>query len=90
MYRLRKALYGLKQSPRVWNKRTNRFLIKIGFTKCVSEYEVYVNDADRVSRIIIFLYVDDLLIIGAYEAEIKKVKSKLMQKFEMSDVGNLS
>lgn len=51
---------------------------------------MYANDVDRVSRIILCLYVDDLLITSAYEAEIRRVKSKLMQEFEMFDLGNLS
>ena len=78
------------QAPRAWNKRIDSFLIEAGFTKCVSEHGVYVNDTDRVSRIIMCLYVDDLLITGADEVKIRKVKSKLMQEFEMSDLGNLS
>lgn len=90
VYRLRKTLYGLNQDPRSWNKRIDSFLIKVGFIKCVSEDEVYVIDADKVNRIIICLYMGDLLITGADETEIREVKSKLMQEFEMSDIGNLS
>ena len=62
VYRLRKTLYGLKQAPGAWNKRINSFLIEVGFTKCVPEHEVYVNDVESVNRIILCLYVDDLLI----------------------------
>ena len=36
------------------------------------------------------LVLDDLLITGANEVGISKVKTKLMQEFEMSDLGNLS
>lgn len=36
------------------------------------------------------MYVDDLLIINVEETKIRKVKSKLMQEFKMSDIGNLS
>lgn len=36
------------------------------------------------------LYVDDLLITCVNEAEIRRVQSKFMQEFEMSDLGNLS
>ena len=51
---------------------------------------MYVNDINSVRQIILCLYVNDLLIIGSDEDEIMKVKSKLMQEFEMSDLGNLS
>lgn len=90
MYRFRKTLYDLKQAPRAWNKRICSFLVKACFIKCVSKHEVYVNDADRFVRIILCLYVDDLWIKGAYEAEIKRVKTKLVQEFEMSELGNFS
>ncbi|GAU51473.1 hypothetical protein TSUD_95880 [Trifolium subterraneum] len=90
VYRLRKALYGLKQAPRAWNKRIDGFLIKIGFTKCVSEHGVYVKGLSKLDHIILCLYVDDLLITGANEKEIVKFKTSLMQEFEMYDLGNLS
>lgn len=90
VYRLRKTLYGLKQPLRAWNKRINSFLIEASFTKFVFEHEVYVNDSYRVSLIIICIYVDDLLITGANEAEIRRVKSMLIEDFEILDLGNLS
>lgn len=90
MYKLRKALYGLKQVLRAWNKRIDNLLIEESFTNCVSEHGVYVNDTNSASQIIICLYVDDLFIRGANEAEIRRVKSKLMQEFEMSDLWSSS
>nr|GEZ53381.1 hypothetical protein [Tanacetum cinerariifolium] len=33
--RLKKALYGLKQAPRAWYDKLSKFLISIGFLKCV-------------------------------------------------------
>lgn len=51
--------------PKAWNKRISSFLIEEGFTKCVSEHGMYVNNAGKLSRIIICLYVDDLLITSA-------------------------
>lgn len=80
----------MKQAPRAWNKRIDSFLIEVGFSKCVSEHGVYVNNASRHNIVIICLYVDDLLITGTDEAYIKCVKSKLMKEFEMFDLGNLS
>ena len=49
VYILRKALYGLKQASRAWNKRIDGFLIEAGFTKCVFEYGVYVNNVESVN-----------------------------------------
>ena len=77
VYKLHKALYGLKQAPRAWNKKIDQVLIHIGFNKCSGEFGVYVQTLSGVETIIIFLYVDDLLITGSSTSEIKKVKDKL-------------
>lgn len=84
---MRNALYGLKQSSGTWNKRIYSFLIKEGFTKCDSEHGVYIYNASRLSRVFICLYVDELSITSANEVEIKRVKSKLMQEFEIFVLG---
>jgi len=42
------------------------------------------------SRIIICLYVDDLLITGSSEESIESCKAELMNEFEMNDLGKLS
>ena len=77
VYKLHKALYGLKQAPRAWNKKIDQVLIHISFNKCSGEFGVYVQTLSGVETIIIFLYVDDLLITGSSTSEIKKVKDKL-------------
>nr|KYP66622.1 Copia protein [Cajanus cajan] len=89
VYKLKKALYGLKQAPRAWNKRIDNFLQKIDFVKSKVEYGVYtLTKGDNV--VIICLYVDDLLITGSNEKLIQEVKKKMMQEFEMTDLGRMS
>ncbi|MCI39566.1 LRR receptor-like serine/threonine-protein kinase GSO1-like, partial [Trifolium medium] len=65
VFKLKKALYGLKQAPRAWNKRIDSFLIKLKFTKCTSEYGIYVKGSNSNDLFILCLYVDDLLITGS-------------------------
>jgi hypothetical protein len=77
LYRLHKALYDLKQAPWTWNKRIDEFLIKIGFIRCSVEYDIYVQNVERDTIVIICLYVDDLLITGSKTCEIEKLKCKL-------------
>ncbi|CAJ2657083.1 unnamed protein product [Trifolium pratense] len=89
VYRLKKALYGLKQAPRAWNKRIDGFLVKQGFSKCKSEYGVYVQKSTS-SIILICLYVDDLLVTGSDIAKIEKFKTVMMTEFEMTDLGEIS
>ncbi|GAU32405.1 hypothetical protein TSUD_220940 [Trifolium subterraneum] len=90
VYKLHKALYGLKQAPRAWNKRIDKFLGDIGFSKCVTEHGVYVKNCAEKGTIILCLYVDDLLITGRNEAHIREFKVDMMREFEMTDLGHIS
>lgn len=90
VFKLRKALYGLKQAPRAWNKRIDGFLQEIGFSKCVSEHGVYIRNETDSDFLLICLYVDDLLVTGSDKKEIDQIKRRMMEEFEMSDLGKLS
>ncbi|KAD3067701.1 hypothetical protein E3N88_35581 [Mikania micrantha] len=89
VYRLRKALYGLRQAPRAWNARLDKALKEVGFSKCPHEPAVYTIHKKN-SCFIIGVYVDDLIITGSDEKEIKGLKEKLKKIFDMSDLGMLS
>ncbi|XP_014501147.1 uncharacterized protein LOC106761996 [Vigna radiata var. radiata] len=65
----------------------------IGFEKCVSEHGVYVQcykEDEREDRLIVCLYVDDLLITGSSSEKISFFKGQMLHEFEMSDLGQLS
>ncbi|RDX90263.1 hypothetical protein CR513_27890, partial [Mucuna pruriens] len=93
VYKLKKTLYGLKQAPRAWNKRIDGYLSQIGFKKCTSEHGVYVKcwkGSMKSEKLLICLYVDDLLITGSSGVEIASFKKQMMNEFEVSDLGLLS
>ena len=87
--KLGKSLYGLAQSPGNWFHTIDPVLISIGFVLLKSETCIYIYNHDRVI-IILTRYVDDLLAIGGDIQLIEKIKSKLMEKFKMTDVGDVS
>lgn len=89
-YNLIKSLYKLKQAPRSWNKRIASFLIKLGFNKCTSKYEVYVRDSSEQNQIITCLYADDLLLSSSNEDQLTKFKGSMENEFEMSYLENLT
>ena len=61
--RLKKSLYGLKQSPRMWYQKFDTYIWGLGFTRSKEDHCVYFKlIGDRV--IYLFLYVDDMLLIG--------------------------
>lgn len=87
--KLKKALYGLKQAPRAWNIKLDESLLSLGFARCPLEHGVYVK-CSRGARLIVGVYVDDLIITGSSRDEIAKFKDQMMELFKMSDLGLLS
>jgi hypothetical protein len=89
VYKLHKALYGLHQVPRARNSKLGACLNHIGFSRCRIEHGLYTRSEGN-ARLIIGVYVDDLLVVGDSLAEIKRFKKEMMQTFHMSDLGKLS
>jgi hypothetical protein len=86
--KLQKALYGLHQAPRAWNAKLDDTLLKLGFRRCPSEPALYTKEVEG-NQLVIGVYVDDIMITGARDEDIKKFKSEMAQVFNMSDLGLL-
>ena len=89
VYRLHKALYGLHQAPRAWNQKLDDKLGVLGFKKCLSEHAIYCRGAGS-ERLVVGVYVDDLIITGASCNSIKMFKAQMTEIFKMSDLGSLT
>ncbi|RLN40738.1 hypothetical protein C2845_PM01G40940 [Panicum miliaceum] len=87
--RLKKALYGLRQAPRAWNVRLDATLKNLGFEQSAHEHAVY-GHGHGGARLLIGVYVDDLVITGSNPAEINRFKDEMKAQFLMSDLGLLS
>ncbi|WVZ90573.1 hypothetical protein U9M48_036864 [Paspalum notatum var. saurae] len=87
--RLHKALYCLRQAPRAWNAKLDASLHELGFTKNKCEHGLYMRGA-AASRLLVGVYVDDLLIMGEQPMEIEAFKVETKKLFKMSDLGPLS
>jgi hypothetical protein len=83
--RLRKALYGLRQAPRAWNAKLDSTMSGLGFKRSSSEHAVYVRN-----KLLVGVYVDDLVITGSINDDIKHFKEEMKGTFRMSDLGLLS
>jgi hypothetical protein len=81
--KLRKALYGLKQSPRVWYFTLTTYLKSLGFQPLTSDNYIFLDSNGNY----IAIFVDDLLIIGPSLADINDIKTKLNERFHMTDLG---
>lgn len=82
--RILKGIYGIKQAPRLWNKKLTDELLKLGFTRCEFDHSLYIKH-----KMMILVYVDDILVAGRDEEEIHSFKNDLSEKFEMTDMGEV-
>ena len=79
---LNRSLYGLKQSPRAWYSKMDSFLLDTGFFRCHSDPNVYTKKVGN-HLIILFIYVDDLILTGSDHKSLNRVKSSLNKQFEI-------
>lgn len=88
VYRLHMALYGLRQAPHAWNLKLDSTLRELGFSSSPSEHAVYARGQGR-ARLLLGVYVDDMIVTGADAEEIKRFNQEMMDRFSMSDLGLL-
>ncbi|KFY80857.1 hypothetical protein V499_00312 [Pseudogymnoascus sp. VKM F-103] len=81
---LRKAIYGLKQSPRAWYEKFRSQMVIWGWRVSSFDSCVFIQDQ---RKLIVAIWVDDNLILGADEKEIFQFKNELSQHFKMVDDG---
>ena len=86
---LRLWLYGLKQSPRMWNLHIDKALLEFGLHRLTTYICVYAA-FEGANRVLLGLFVDDMMMIGKLLARIGQVKEFLHSKFKMKDPGAAS
>lgn len=87
--KLRHALYGLKQVPRAWIAKFSFTIGTISFVFSSFDSGLFVRKIDS-GIIILFLYVDDMIITRNDVTDISDLKSFHSQHFEMKDLGRLN
>lgn len=84
--KLVKSLYRLRQALKQWHEKFDNTLISNGYTVNESEMCVY-SKLSKESRVIICLYIDDMLIFETNLKVVKNTKKFLFFKFDMKDLG---
>lgn len=76
-WKLVKALYGLRVSPKLWLQEASSVLQRLGFTNIPEDPCVFINN----DGIIVFFYIDDILIASPKpkHAQAAKLKLKLQR-----------
>ncbi|KAJ0837766.1 putative RNA-directed DNA polymerase [Helianthus annuus] len=86
--KLVKSLYGLKQAPRKWNERLTNVLIENGYVQSKCDHSLFMMSKPEIT-VFLLVYVDDVVITGNSEVEIKRIKHILHETFRIKDLGVL-
>ena len=82
--KLRNTLYCLKQAPRLWYQDIDLVLHSQAMLQSNSDTNLYYS---LTSKLLILLYVDDILLTAPSYSVSKKMKNELKRQYRMSDLG---
>ncbi|KAM1221425.1 hypothetical protein ACFX2J_009089 [Malus domestica] len=88
VWKLHKAIYGLKQSPRAWYAKLSLVLEREDFLRSNVDSSLFVRNGTG-GKLVVLIYVDDLIITGDNASEIGALKASLHQTFAIKDLGKL-
>jgi hypothetical protein len=86
--RLLKSLYGLKQAPNIWNKTLHAKLMTLGFVRLDSDYGLYALMENDEVKLLLTVYVDDLLLMGP-PSRCASIAVSLRESFELTTLGDV-
>jgi hypothetical protein len=82
---LKKAIYRLKQAALAWWRALDKSMATLSCTRLVSDSGIFVN---KDKTIVIIVYVDDVLFLGAKIKDISSLKQRFMKIWECRDLGD--
>ena len=86
--KLKKSLYGLKQSPRAWFEKFTRVLKRQGYKQGQSDHTLFFkHNGDKIT--VLAVYVDDIILTGDDDVEIRQIKEALAREFKIKDLGEM-
>jgi hypothetical protein len=87
---LKKAIYSLKQASCTWNLQFHGFLTGISFTWTHTDAGIYVNhQQEGDGPLIVILYIDDITILGSSIAAVNRLKTKIADRYEVTNLGEI-
>lgn len=84
---IKKSLYGLKQSGPEWYRKFDNFLLSLG-RRTEADPCIYTFNENEF-RVILIVYVDDLILASRKYNELAKIKKSLQCTFKMVDLGSI-
>ncbi|GJT42925.1 zinc finger, CCHC-type containing protein [Tanacetum coccineum] len=85
--KLIKSLYGLKQAPKQWHQKFDEVVLSNGYLLIQADKCIYNKFDESGKRVIICLYVDEMLIFGTDQVQVDLTKEFLSSRFSMKDMG---
>nr|GEU52856.1 zinc finger, CCHC-type [Tanacetum cinerariifolium] len=85
--KLIKSLYGLKHAPKQWHQKFDKVVLSNGYLLNQADKCVYSKFDKTGKSVIIFLYVDDMLIFGTNQVQVDLTKEFLSSMLSMNDMG---
>jgi hypothetical protein len=86
---LLRSLYGLKQAGFEWSEELEKFFLDYGFTHSQVDQAVYFRQ-NAEEHTVITVSVDDITITSECLKDIKCIKAELSERFDISDLGELT
>jgi transposase InsO family protein len=87
--KLLRSLYGLKQAGFEWSEELEKFFMDVGFTRSQVDRAVYLKRF-LDEHTVITVSVDDMAVTSRYLQHIEAFKNQLRERFEISDLGELT
>ncbi|GJR00963.1 zinc finger, CCHC-type containing protein [Tanacetum coccineum] len=84
--KLIKSLYGLKQTLKQWHQKFDEVVLSNGYLLNQADKCVYSKFDETGKRVIICLYVDDMLIFGTDQVQVDLTKEFSSSRFFMKDM----
>lgn len=84
--KLHKSIYGLKQSGRTWYQTLDKTLRGLNYKRLETDRCVYIHQSPT-SRVLLSVYVDDMLMAADTEDALREAINLLSQKIDLKDLG---
>jgi hypothetical protein len=88
VWKLHKSIYGLKQSSRAWHAKLSVAFEGLGFTRSTANSSLFIQ-LGSTHKLVVLIYVDDLIITKSNGDSITQFKRSLQQQFPIKDLGSL-
>lgn len=84
--KLVKSFYGLKQAPKQWHQNFDHVMKENGYKINECDKCIYVKNTSD-GYVILYLYVDNMLIVGSNDKMVRSTKNMLKARFDMKYMG---